>query len=106
MMRRSTKALDLLRNARCVVHSTVHDRMDTMGEFKLRGSAVDIQDPEKRERYCQVLYERIKWRPTDDFHLFAFDIESAAHIYYGDEKKHVTTWTPAGGVVAQVVDSP
>ena len=106
MMWRSKKALDLLRDPRCLFHSTVHDRMDAMGEFKVRGAAVDVQDPDKRERYCKVLYERIKWRPAGDFHLFAFDIESAVHIYYGDEKKHVTSWTPAGGVVVRVVDSP
>ena len=106
MMWQSTKALDLLRDPRCVVHSTVHDRMDAMGEFKVRALAVDVQDPDKRERYCQVLYERIKWRPEGDFHVFAFDIESAAHIHYGDSKKNVTIWHPNDGLVVSVLDSP
>jgi len=106
MMWRSKKALDLLRDPRCTVHSTVHDRMDEMGEFKLRCTAVDIQDKHKRERYCEVLYERIKWRPPGDFHLFAFEIESAAHIHYRDEMKHVTTWTPIAGVVVRPAEAP
>jgi hypothetical protein len=100
MMWQSKKALDLLRDRRCVVHSTVHDRMDAMGEFKVRALAIDIQDPHKRERYCQVLYGRIKWRPQGDFHVFAFDIESVAHIHYGGLKKK-----PDGGVVSRVEDA-
>ena len=106
MMWRSKKALDLLRDPRCLVHSTVHHRMDAMGEFKVRATAGDVQDPHKRERYCQVLYERIKWRPPGDFHLFAFDIDSVAHIHYRDEKKHVTTWTPSDGVVVRAAETP
>ena len=106
MMWRSKKALDLLRDPRCVVHATVHDRMDAMGEFKVRALAIDIQDSHKRERYCRVLYERIKWRPEGDFHLFAFDIKSAAHIHYGDSKQNVTTWNPSDGLVARVLATP
>lgn len=106
MMWQSQKALDLLRDPRCTVHSTVHDRMDAMGEFKLRCRATGIPEPRRRERYCEVLFERIKWRPEGDFHLFAFDIETAAHIYYGDGKKHVTTWSSADGVRSRVEDSP
>jgi hypothetical protein len=106
MMWRSKKALDLVRDPRCVVHSTVHDRMDSMGEFKVRGAAAEVQDSHKRERYCQVLYERISWRPEGDFHLFAFDIESAFHIHYADEKRHVTSWTPSDGVVVRPAEAP
>ena len=106
MMWQSKKALDLLRDPRCVVHSTVHDRMDAMGEFKVRALAIDIHDPHKRERYCRVLYGRIKWRPEGDFHVFAFDIESAAHIHYGGPKKNVTSWNPKDGLVAKAFDAP
>lgn len=101
MMWQSKKALDLLRDPRCVVHTTVHDRMDAMGEFKLRCRASDVQDSHKRERYCEVLYERIKWRPEGNFHLFAFDIESAAHLHYGNDKKSATIWTPEAGLVSR-----
>ena len=106
MMWQSKKALDLLRDPRCIVHSTVHDRMDAMGEFKLRCHAADIKDPHKRDCYGEVLYARIKWRPEGDFHLFAFDIESAAHVHYGDQKKHVTIWTPDGGITSRTEDAP
>jgi hypothetical protein len=98
MMWRSTKARDLLRDPRCVVHSTVHHRMDAMGEFKVRGRAVEVQDAHRRERYCRALFDRIAWSPPGDFHLFAIDIESATHIYYADERQRGTMWTPAGGL--------
>ena len=42
MMWRSVKALDLLRDPRCVVHSTVSDREGTEGEFKVYGRAVEV----------------------------------------------------------------
>lgn len=106
MMWQSMKARDLLRDPRCVVDSTVQDRMDAMGEFKVRALAIDVQEPHKRERYCQVLYERIKWRPEGDFHVFAFDIESVAHVHYGGSKKNVTTWNPHDGLVTSVLEAP
>ena len=106
MMWRSTKALDLLRDPRCLVHTTVLDRMDPMGEFKLRCRASDVQDPKKRDRYGDVIYARIDWRPEGQFHLFAFDIESAAHLYYRNERKHFAMWTPDGGLVSRVEAPP
>ncbi len=106
MMWQSNKALDLLRDPRCLVHTTVHDRMDAMGEFKLRCRASEVQDPKKRDRYGEVIYARIDWRPEGQFHLFSFDIESAVHMQFGDERKHFTMWTPDGGLVFRVEDSP
>ncbi len=104
MMWQSKKALDLLRDPRCVVHTTVHDRMDAMGEFKLRCRAADVQDAGKRDRYGEVLFARINWRPEGSFHLFSFDIESATHLHYANEKKHFAMWTPDGGLVTRVED--
>ena len=102
----SSKALDLLRDPRFLLHTTVHDRMDAMGEFKLRCRAAAVQDAKKRDRYGEVIYARIDWRPEGQFHLFAFDIESVAHLHYGNEKKNFTMWTPDGGLVSRVEDAP
>src|SRR3972149_7056282 len=44
MMWRSRKALDLLRDPRFLVETTVRDREDRSGELKLRGRAADVQD--------------------------------------------------------------
>ncbi len=93
MMWRSKKALDLLRDPRCLVHSIISDKAGTEGEFKVRGPAVEISDLDERERYCQALYEKIKWRPEEpEFHLFALDIESAAFVRFENDDKKVTVW--------------
>src|SRR5918911_1791989 len=59
MMWRSPKALDLLRDPRCVVHSVVADRRGTDGDFKLYGRAADVRDPEKRARYRATVRARL-----------------------------------------------
>lgn len=97
MMWQSTKARDLLRDPRCVVHSVVSDRKGTEGELKINGRALSVTDPEVVERYCQVLEERIDWRPDGDFHLFAIDIDSAWWFHYDDEERSEDHWrAPAG----------
>ncbi len=79
MMWQSRKAVDLLRDPRCTVHSVVSNRDGSEGEFKLYGRAVDIRDAALRERYANALHERIGWRPEEpEFHLFSIDIQSAS----------------------------
>ena len=95
MMWRSRKALDLLRDPRCLVQTTVRDREDLAGELKLRGRAVGIDDADAIERYCRALQEAINWRPEGQFHLFALDIERADLIRYqenGDQR--LVEWLP------------
>ncbi len=53
MMWQSLKALDLLRDPRCTVHNCIADRMAEKGELKLHGVASDIQDLDRRKRYCE-----------------------------------------------------
>ena len=60
---RSRKALDLLRDSRCAVNSTVSDRHGTEGELKVYGRAVDVTDPERRSRYEAALREKIRMEP-------------------------------------------
>ena len=92
MMWRSKKALDLIRDPRCVVHSTISNRDGSEGEFKLRGRALDVPDPDMREGYSEALYEKIEWRPKDLYHLFSVDIESAAFIVYQNDEQSVRRW--------------
>lgn len=86
MMWQSKKALDLLRDPRCVVHSCIADRWALGEEVKLYGRAVNVQDPARRQRYRETIKARIDWAPDEpDFHLFAIDIESAAYNIFGDD---------------------
>ena len=98
MMWRSAKALDLLRDARCVVHSCASDRNGTEGDFKLYGRAVDVQDPELRELYRETIRARIDWAPDEpNYHLFAIDVDSAGFVIFGEEP-HGLAWDPARGL--------
>jgi hypothetical protein len=106
MMWRSTKALDLLRDPRVLVHSAVTNRTGEEGEFKVRGRAADVQDPGVRERYADTLEAAIDWRPPEPFHLFGVDIDDVAFVRHADERKHVATWKPDTGVVERSDPSP
>ena len=87
MMWQSRKALDLIRDSRCTVHSTVVDKDASEGEFKLYGQAVQVTDLEMRRRYCDSLYLKLGFKLEEpEFHLFSIDIESAAFSIIQDEQ--------------------
>ena len=92
MMWQSKKALDLIRDPRCLVHSTISDRHGKEGEFKLRGRATDMQDTELRLRYADALQKKIDFRPEEPYHLFAVDIDSATLITYDNEERRIQRW--------------
>ena len=97
MMWQSRKALDLLCDPRCTVHTTVSDRHGSEGEFKLYGRGLEVRDPEKRRLYGEALYEKIGIKPEEpEFHLFAVDIESAAYAVIRDEEWFRRIWNAAG----------
>ena len=97
MMWQSRKALDLRRNPRCTVHSTVSDRHGSEGEFKLYGRGLEIGDLEERRLYGEALHEKIGFKPEEpEFHLFAVDIESAAYAVIRDGEWFRRIWNAAG----------
>ena len=104
MMPRSTKALDLQRDPRCVVHSTTSDKAGTEGDFKLYGRAVEIEGADELDRYGEALYERIEWRPEGDFHLFAIDVAEVAFVRVQDGAMRIRTWRPGEPVGERVRD--
>ena len=95
MMWRSVKALDLLRDPRCVVHSTVSERDGTEGEFKVYGRAVKVTDPEELRRFCDAVYAAIGVRIEEmegRGHCFAIAIESVAYSKLEGEEFHRQVW--------------
>jgi len=94
MMWQSKKALDLVRDPRCVVHSVVSKADASEGEFKLWGRARDVADPEERERCADAYFAKISWRPSEPYHLFAVDIESVWWIKSSGEEQLVIRWRP------------
>lgn len=105
MMWQSKKALDLLRDPRCVVRSVVSDRAGTEGDFKLYGRAMDVSDPAERERYCEALQAKIGWRPQGDFHLFAVDIAQVGYVQFGGGEQVTQRWR-AGEPLTPAVRRP
>jgi Pyridoxamine 5'-phosphate oxidase len=97
MMWQSTKALDLRRDPRCLVHSVVSNKDGTEGEAKLRGRAVDVTDKSFRERSAQQTFDATGWRPEEPYHLFWLDIEEAAYIKFnGNGDQTIKTWRAGG----------
>lgn len=101
-MMRSQKAFDLLRDPRCLLHSSISDPGGSEGEFKLRGRAVDVRDAGLWEGYRQAYAERWKGPPPDGFpfRVFSLDIESAALIRWDIENGVMIMgqWSPDRGV--------
>ena len=93
MMWQSRKALDLLRDPRCTVHSATSNRDGSEGDFKVYGRAVAVQDPESRRRYGEALFQKIGWGPEEPkFHLFSVDVESVALVEFKDEQMTHQVW--------------
>lgn len=84
MMWQSRKALDLLRDPRLVVHSVPIGRMNSGGDIKLAGLAVEERAPVVRDLYTAVLRRRIDWVPDEPFHVFSLDVQEAAVLRFGD----------------------
>jgi|SRR3990172_5514248 len=103
MMWQSQKALDLLRDPRCLVHSTVSNKDGTEGEVKLRGRVLEVPDPAERERFGLALFEKTGWRPPGPYHLFALDIQDAAFVKFSsDGDQTVMRWRAGGAVQSHV----
>lgn len=101
MVRRSLKALDLLRDSRAFLHTPVVDRLlGTPGEFKLRARAVGIDDRALRDAVADTLERASGWRPPEDWHFFTMDIGAAAFLRYDEEAQvhRLMRWTPERGV--------
>lgn len=100
MMWQSRKALDLLRDPRCVLHSCTTDRMGTEGDVKVYGRAIDVRDPVARRAYRDAVKQRIDWAPDEPhFHAFTIDVESAGYITFA-EPKTIVAWDPRRGTRA------
>jgi hypothetical protein len=97
MLWQSTKAADLVRDPRILVHSVITSRDGGEGEFKLRGTARAEHDPQVQRRYAAAVTADLGWSPTPGrFHLFAVDFDEVTFIRYDDATgdQHVVLWPP------------
>jgi len=100
MMWRSRKALDLIRDTRCVIHSAITNIEGSDGEVKLYGPAIERQESDDGGWRHQVFRERWGASAPEAFHVFAVEIESAAYVAYdiGASQMTVTQWDARQGV--------
>ena len=97
MLWASTKAADLQRDPRILVHSVITSRDGGEGEFKIRGRALAEHDVTVQRRYAAAVSAALGWNPQPGrFHLFAVDIEQVTFICYDDATgdQHVAMWPP------------
>ena len=89
MMYRSKKALDLLRDPRCVLHNTVSDPNGSEPEVKVYGRAISGGE-EAKSRYRRAYANRWKRAAPKPFpgHVFSVEIESVTSVRY-DTKRSV-----------------
>lgn len=94
MMYRSKKALDLLRDPRCMLHNAVTNPEATDQEFKLRGRAYPVEDPAQHDKFWDLVAANLGFPRGEPgkYHLFGFDIESAAAMKIEDEKMWTRVW--------------
>lgn len=99
MLMNSTKALDLMRDPRLLVHSVITGRDGSEGEFKVRGTARAETSLSVGRRYATAVAAALGWRPTPgEFHLFAVDVDDVTFVRYVDATgdQFMTRW-PRGG---------
>ena len=85
MMWHSTKAVDLARDPRVLVHSVITSRDGGEGEYKVRGTVHAQPDDAVQRRYAASVADKLGWQPEPSrFHLFAVDIDAITFIRYDD----------------------
>jgi hypothetical protein len=98
MLWQSTKARDLLRDPRVLVHSVITGRDGAEGEFKLRGTVRVEHDTAVQRRYAAAVAADLGWSPeVGRFHLFAVDIDQVTFVRYdpgGSGDQQVAMWPP------------
>jgi hypothetical protein len=95
MIWQSKKALDLLRDPRCVLHSVVTDPDANEGEFKLRGGAVAAE-----AHYFDQIRARWHMAPAAPLHVSWIDILGASLTTYDFDQglMLVKLWDAEGGI--------
>ncbi len=95
MLFESRKVADLRRDPRVLVHSIVTGRDGSLGEYKVRGRAVEAPPGTVQAAYADEVRKRLGWEPTPGrFHLFSIDIEDVTFIRYEEASgdQFVTRW--------------
>ena len=101
-MARSLKALDLLRDPRCVLHSAISEPDAGEPEFKLYGRALETAQRDARPDAWWLSY------PAEAAVVFALEIDRASSVTWALERGEmtVTRWTVQEGLVEETRSYP
>jgi hypothetical protein len=84
-LRGSTKALDVRRDPRVVLHSPMLNADDPNAELKLRGRLVQVADPE-------LVQAAALWTAPPEFDVVVLDVESAALVEWSKGEMSLQRW--------------
>lgn len=107
MMPTSTKARDLYRDPRILLHSIVTSPAPH-AEIMLRGTVRVETAADLHRRYAAAVTDRLGWQPVPgEFTLFAVDIDDVTYIGHDAQSnaQHVARW-PAGVEYLRPVRTP
>jgi hypothetical protein len=98
MIWRSKKALDLLREPRCVLHSTTTSKDGDEGDVKIYGRAVDERRPERRAHARQAAVDEMNFDPEaeGEYHLFRIEVTEVGYTRFSDGRQVTKTWKATG----------
>ena len=100
-MARSAKVRDLERDRRCALHSAISDPNAGEPEFKLHGTAIDVDEAPPPDAWW-LSY------PPEMARVFALDVEEAVWVSWALERGEmsVTRWSPARGLEERLRSYP
>lgn len=97
MMWQSKKAQDLVRDPRISLATpqTHHDA--PFGDLKLYGTAIEVNDRERKGALEDAQFAAIGWRPSEPYHAFSVDIARAGFISFGKDRR-MMRWSSESGL--------
>jgi Pyridoxamine 5'-phosphate oxidase len=98
MIRDTHKARDVLRDPRLAMNTPITDPADPGSEFKLRGRAVAVDEPDLIEATAAATEAASGWRPPTDWHFFSIEVEDAALMEWEAGALTMTRWSRERGL--------
>ena len=89
------RSLTSVGTQRVLVHSIVTGRDGSLGEYKVRGRALEAPPGTVQDAYADEVRQRLGWEPTPGrFHLLSIDIEDVTFVRYEEASgdQFVTRW--------------
>jgi Pyridoxamine 5'-phosphate oxidase len=97
MMEGSLKALDLRRDPRLALHSTIPDKNVPDGDAKIAGRAVEIDDGTTKSALSKAFGAESGSEPPGQYHLFRIDIDEVVFVRPEGNELVIRSWHEGTG---------